>query len=121
MAKMLLIEDNPMNCELAKFLIENAGHQCIAVPDGLQGIERAQSEHFDVILLDIQLPKIDGYGVLKELRQKLAAAVPIIAVSSYAMVGDSSRAMTAGFDGYISKPIKAERFVKEVLELAHLE
>ena len=118
MSRVLLIEDNDMNLELIKYLVEAAGHECMTAVDGIQGIELAQSDPPDLILLDIQLPKMDGYAVIKKLRQiEKLKMVPVIAVSSYAMVGDKDMAMTAGFNGYISKPINPMTFVKEVLEL----
>ncbi len=120
MASVLLIEDNEMNSELVKFLLEAEGHRCTAAENGIDGVELAKSNSFDVILLDIQLPKIDGYGVLRLLKEAVPS-MPVIAVSSYAMVGDCERAMQAGFDGYISKPIKAKTFVKQVMTLAGLD
>jgi CheY-like chemotaxis protein len=120
MAKILLIEDNEMNMELAKFLIESAGHECVTAMEGFSGLELAKEQEFDIVLLDIQLPKMDGFAVLKQLRKVCARRVPVIAVSSYAMAGDRERALSAGFDGYITKPIKSAKFVQEVMATAGL-
>ena len=120
MARILLVEDNEMNSELARFLIENAGHDFVAAADGIEALSIAQKNSFDIILLDIQLPKMDGYAVLQQLKQIISPAVPVIAVSSYAMVGDTERALAAGFDGYLSKPIKAATFVQDVMRLAKI-
>lgn len=119
MARILVIEDNLMNLEMVKFLLESSGHQCITAADGPAAFEVAQTDPPDIILLDIQLPIMDGYAVMKQLKKmELVNEVPIIAVSSYAMVGDKERALAAGFDGYISKPIKPETFIQEVMALA---
>lgn len=120
MARMLLVEDNEMNSDLVKILVEASGHECVAVEDGPGAIASVETEKFDLILLDIQLPKMDGYAVLKELK-RITPQTPVIAVSSYAMVGDAKRALDAGFDGYISKPIVAETFIAQVLQAAKLE
>ncbi|HEY9791199.1 MAG TPA: response regulator [Candidatus Obscuribacterales bacterium] len=121
MARILVIEDNEMNRELVKFLFESAGHQCEIATDGESGIKLAQTASPDVVLLDIQLPKMDGYSVLKQLQSMGTEQLPpIIAVSSYAMVGDRERALSAGFNGYISKPINPQTFVHDVLATAGL-
>lgn len=119
MAKILVIEDNEMNAELQKFLLESEGHQLTLAIDGATGVELAKSATFDTILLDIQLPKADGYAVLKQLKEA-CPQIPVIAVSSYAMVGDAERALQAGFDGYISKPIEARKFATQVIEMSKL-
>jgi len=112
---ILMIEDNEQNRYLARFLLEGAGHKVTSANDGLSGIELASSRRFDVILLDIQLPGMDGYDVARSLRQLgPAVAPPIVAVTSYAMPGDRERALAAGCDGYIEKPIDPENFVNEI-------
>jgi CheY-like chemotaxis protein len=117
---MLLIEDNEMNGALATFLIEAAGHSCVVATDGEKGVEYAKTQPFDVILLDIQLPRMDGFTVLKALKQ-IRPQTPVIAVSSYAMAGDERKALAAGFDGYIPKPIEAQTFVQQILRTANLQ
>jgi CheY-like chemotaxis protein len=113
--KILLIEDNSQNRYLATFLLENRGHQVIQAASGPEGLDLAGRTPPDLILLDIQLPVMDGYAVAQALRQNPALRhVPIVAVTSYAMVGDRERILTAGCTGYIEKPINPETFVGEV-------
>jgi two-component system, cell cycle response regulator DivK len=112
---VLLIEDNEQNRYLATFLLERHGFTVVAASDGLRGIELAATLAPAIILLDIQLPAMDGYAVARALRQNaVLAKVPIIAVTSYAMPGDREKAMAAGCDGYIEKPIDPDRFVDEI-------
>jgi two-component system cell cycle response regulator DivK len=112
---ILLIEDNEQNRYLATFLLEQRGHKVIWAPDGPRGIELAQAVRPDVILLDIQLPLMDGYAVARALRcVDTLREVPIIAVTSYAMVGDREKSLAAGCSGYIEKPINPESFVDQV-------
>lgn len=112
---ILLIEDNEQNRYLATFLLENRGFVVVAAEDGPSGIELAAKQKFDLILLDIQLPVMDGYQVAKALRDNPAIRhIPIIAVTSYAMMGDREKALAAGCDGYLEKPINPETFVSEI-------
>ena len=112
---ILLIEDNEQNRYLATFLLEQHGHKVVPAPDGPRGIELAQSVQPDIILLDIQLPVMDGYGVARALRAiHSLREVPIIAVTSYAMVGDREKALAAGCNSYIEKPINPETFVDQI-------
>ena len=114
--KILLIEDNEQNRYLATFLLEQSGHTVVHAPNGPAGLERAGREGFDIILLDIQLPGMDGYAVARALREiPTLATVPIIGVTSYAMAGDREKALAAGCSHYIEKPINPETFVSEVL------
>jgi two-component system, cell cycle response regulator DivK len=112
---ILLIEDNEQNVYLMKFLLEKNGFQVIAAPDGREGIEKALSINPEIILLDIQLPDLDGHAVARELRKiNELDHVPIIAVTSYAMTGDREKCIEAGCTGYIEKPINPDSFVEEV-------
>ncbi|UXI70542.1 response regulator [Tahibacter amnicola] len=112
---VLLIEDNEQNRYLATFLLERHGYRVVAVNDGLSGVEQARSCRPDVILLDIQLPVMDGYAVARALRQIAHLEnIPIVAVTSYAMPGDREKALEAGCDGYIEKPINPDTFVSEI-------
>ena len=114
-AKILLIEDNEQNRYLATFLLEQNGFTVTHVFDGPAGIIRAARERFDLILLDIQLPGMDGHAVARALRADPAlATIPIVAVTSYAMAGDREKALASGCNGYIEKPINPETFVAEV-------
>jgi CheY-like chemotaxis protein len=112
---ILLIEDNEQNRYLATFLLEKAGYEIIPASDGKLGIELAARVQPMLILLDIQLPTMDGYAVARALRSQSALKeIPIVAVTSYAMVGDREKALAAGCNGYLEKPIDPETFVAEV-------
>jgi two-component system cell cycle response regulator DivK len=112
---ILLIEDNEYNRYLATFLLEGRGYKVIAACDGPMALETAQKLIPDLVLLDIQLPEMDGYAVAAALRKIDALQdVPIVAVTSYAMVGDREKCLEAGCNGYIEKPINPETFVPEI-------
>ncbi len=114
-ARILLIEDNEQNRYLATFLLEEQGFAVILAADGPTGLDLAGRERFDLILLDIQLPLMNGHAVARALRANPALAdVPIVAVTSYAMAGDREQAISAGCDGYLEKPIDPDTFVSEV-------
>lgn len=112
---ILLIEDNEQNRYLATFLLERHGFTIVSAYDGPQGIALAKTLAADLILLDIQLPGMDGYAVARKLREiEALRETPIIAVTSYAMVGDREKSLAAGCNGYIEKPINPETFVAEI-------
>ncbi|HUP22767.1 MAG TPA: response regulator [Thermoanaerobaculia bacterium] len=112
---VLLIEDNEQNRYLVTFLLERHGFEVISADTGPRGLALAEDGQPDLILLDIQLPGMDGYEVARHLRAlPHLAVVPIVAVTSYAMVGDRERTLAAGCNGYIEKPIRAETFVDEI-------
>ncbi|WP_456385995.1 response regulator [Desulfolithobacter sp.] len=113
--KILVIEDNEQNLYLVTFLLEAAGFSVLQARDGRQGLAVAVAEHPDLVLLDIQLPEMDGYEVARRLKQQSAtAAIPIVAVTSYAMAGDREAVLAAGSEGYIEKPIDPDTFVVQV-------
>jgi len=113
--KILYIEDNEQNLYLVTFLLEKHGYQVCAAMDGQEGIESAARERPDLILLDIQLPLMDGYAVARQLRANPdLAGIPIVAVTSYAMAGDRDKALGAGCSGYIEKPINPDTFMEQV-------
>lgn len=113
--QVLIIEDNPENMYLMRYLLENQGYEVEGVTSGPEGIEILERIKPDAILLDIQLPGMDGYEVARELRKNPEInSIPIIAVTSYAMVGDKEQALAAGADAYIEKPINPETFVAEI-------
>jgi two-component system cell cycle response regulator DivK len=113
--KILVIEDNEQNMYLVTFILEKHGYQVVQARDGHQGIELAERARPALILLDIQLPAMDGYVVARELRSNPAFdEVPIVAVTSYAMVGDRERILDAGCNGYIEKPIDPATFIDDV-------
>ncbi len=112
---VLLIEDNEQNRYLATFLLEHSGYNVIPAPDGSSGIALAMSHRPDLILLDIQLPGMDGHAVARSLRaDSTFDRTPVIAVTSYAMVGDREKCLAAGCDGYIEKPINPDTFIAEI-------
>ncbi|HOE15879.1 MAG TPA: response regulator [Syntrophorhabdaceae bacterium] len=112
---VLLIEDNEQNIYLIRFLLEKNGFKVEEARNGQEGIDKAVSIKPDLVLLDIQLPDIDGYAVAKRLRgHKEFEDIPIIAVTSYAMTGDKEKCINAGCTGYIEKPINPDSFVREI-------
>lgn len=114
---LLIIEDNAQNFYMMRFLLEKNGFTIIGAENGREGIEKALQCSPKAILLDIQLPEMDGYAVARELKKHPELdPVPIIAVTSYAMVGDMEKIMEAGATGYIEKPINPETFVEEILQ-----
>ena len=114
-SKILLIEDNEQNRYLITFILENNGYKVVQAWDGHQGIASALDDRPDLILLDIQLPDMDGYAVARELKSHSTLnQIPIVAVTSYAMVGDRERTLQAGCTGYIEKPINPETFIDEI-------
>ena len=114
-AKILLVEDNEQNRYMATFLLEAAGYCVVHSPDGKAALELAVSCHPDLILMDIQMPEMDGYEAARRLLANPAVAeIPIIAVTSYAMAGDRERALQIGFKGYLEKPINPDTFVAEI-------
>lgn len=115
MAKILIIEDNPQNLYLETFILEKNGHEVIQAQNGETGIALAKKVRPSLILLDIQLPGMDGYAVARELRKNPAIVhIPIIAVTSYAMAGDRDRILAAGCTDYIEKPINPDTFHAEI-------
>lgn len=114
-SKILLIEDNEQNRYLATFLLEKGGSEVVHAATGPSGLAMATKEQFDLVLLDIQLPGMDGHTVASAMRaEPTLAAVPIVAVTSYAMAGDREKVLAAGCNGYIEKPIDPETFADEI-------
>ena len=112
---IVMIEDNEQNRYLATFILEKHGYTVVSASDGRRGIELAASVPASMILLDIQLPVMNGYDVARALRRNVALQqVPIIAVTSYAMVGDREKALASGCTGYIEKPINPDTFIAEL-------
>lgn len=114
-ARILYIEDNEQNFYLVKFILTHLGHEVAWAADGSSGVEQASHETPDLVLLDIQLPVMDGYEVARALRAMPAlSTTPIVALTSYAMPGDRERAIDAGCTGYIEKPINPSTFVGQI-------
>ncbi len=115
MAKILLVEDNTHNVYLVRYLLETRGHTIAVAGSGTEALKAAPSGGHVLILMDIQLPDINGFEVTRQLRALSALdSVPIIAVTSFAMPGDRQQALDAGCNGYIEKPINPETFADEV-------
>ena len=114
-AKILLVEDNEANRYLATFLLENSGFTVVHASNGAEAVVAAQNERPDLILMDIQMPEVDGYEAARRIKaDPHLARIPIVAVTSYAMVGDREKAAQLGFAGYIEKPIVTETFIAEI-------
>jgi two-component system, cell cycle response regulator DivK len=113
--KILYIEDNEQNLYLVRFILGKHDYDVYEAHDGREGIDLAASVRPELILLDIQLPEMDGYAVARELRKNPdLASLPIVAVTSYAMQGDREKALAAGCNGYIEKPINPETFIAQL-------
>nr|WP_314606883.1 EAL domain-containing protein [uncultured Janthinobacterium sp.] len=114
-ARILIIEDNATNMELMVYLLRAFGYTPLAAYDGEEGVRMARSELPDLIICDVHLPKLDGYGVVAELKKDpQLRKIPALAVTALAMVGDRERLLEAGFNGYIGKPIEPDLFVAEL-------
>lgn len=119
-ARILIIEDNAANLDLMTYLLAAFGHTPVTAQDGEEGLEVACREVPDLIICDVQLPKMDGYEVARWLKSHPSLrTIPLVAVTALAMVGDRDKMLAAGFDGYIAKPISPETFVGEVEGFFH--
>jgi two-component system cell cycle response regulator DivK len=114
-ARVLVIEDNPANLTFAVFLLESAGHEVLKATDAEVGLAMARAELPDLILMDIQLPGMDGLEATAQLKQHDdTRAIPVIALTALAMKGDEERIRAAGCDGYIAKPMHYKEFLAAV-------
>jgi two-component system, cell cycle response regulator DivK len=112
MAKVLIVEDNPANMALAVFLLQSAGHAVLSATDAEAGLTLARDEQPNLILMDIQLPGMDGLEATQLLkRDEVTRAIPVIALTALAMKGDEERIRAAGCDGYIAKPLAYKDFL----------
>jgi two-component system cell cycle response regulator DivK len=115
MATVLIIEDNAVNLRLAIFLLETAGHAVLSATDAEAGLALAKSQHPNLILMDIQLPGMDGLEATRLLRRDVeTSAIPVIALTALAMKGDEERIRAAGCDGYIAKPMRYQEFLATI-------
>lgn len=113
--RILYIEDNDQNFYLVNFIMSAKGCTVMRGRDGREGIDLATREKPDLILLDIQLPVMDGYETARELRKiPGVSTIPIVALTSYAMAGDREKALAAGCTGYIEKPINPKTFTDQI-------
>ncbi|MDH5505947.1 MAG: response regulator [Anaerolineae bacterium] len=117
MVKILVIEDNRDNLDLVVFLLQRAGHEVLSASDGSRGLQ-AVAEHMpDLVLLDMALPEIDGWTAAEKLKEDPKTKnIPIVALTAHTLPGDRKRAINAGCDGYIAKPINVATFTDEVAE-----
>jgi len=114
-ARILIIEDNPANLEMMNYLLKFYGHEVLAAMDGVAGLALARSGCPEIIICDIQMPELDGFGVARALKADgRLRHIPLVAVTALAMVGDRERVLAGGFNGYISKPIEPQAFVAQV-------
>lgn len=115
MKSILVVEDNEKNLYLISFILEKMGHKVITAKTGEEGVERALQDKPDLILMDIQLPGINGLETTRRIRaSNTGGDVPIIALTSYALVGDREQVLSAGCTGYIEKPINPDTIMSEI-------
>ena len=114
-ARILIIEDNPANMELVRYLIESAGHTAVVAADGSEGLEVARGTRPDLVITDLRMPVMDGFEFLRRFRMDpLFGDTAVVAVTASSMAGDRDKTLAAGFTGYIPKPIEPETFVQAV-------
>ena len=117
MKRILVVEDTEDNRQIIRDLLSSVGYELIEATDGAEGVALAQSRHPDLILMDIQLPQMDGYEATRRIRAvPELAKVPIIAVTSYALSGDEAKTRAAGCDGYIAKPFSPRQLLAKIRE-----
>ncbi len=115
MKRILVVEDNETNIYLIRFILTKSGYEVLEARTGEEGIELAIKEKPDLIIMDIQLPGIDGLETTKRIREsEVYGIVPIVALTSYAMTGDREKSLAAGCTGYIEKPLNPETFITEI-------
>jgi CheY-like chemotaxis protein len=113
--RILIVEDNPLNLELATDILAGAGFEVVPASLARDGIRLTQSEQPDLVLMDIRLPDLDGLSAVRILKDDPStSAIPVVALTAQAMRGDEEEARSAGFDGYISKPIDTRTFARTV-------
>jgi CheY-like chemotaxis protein len=118
MSKILVVDDNAVSRELLRYVLKPLGLEIVEAASGLEALEQIAEVRPDVVLLDLDMPGLDGYGVLREIRHKLEwAGLRVIAVTAYAMQSDRDKAIAEGFDGYVTKPIHAVHIRKYVEDL----
>jgi two-component system, cell cycle response regulator DivK len=115
--RILVVEDTEVNRQIIRDLLSSVGYELIEATDGAEGVALAQRHHPDLILMDIQLPQMDGYEATRRIRAiSELAQVPIIAVTSYALSGDEAKTRAAGCDGYIAKPFSPRQLLTKIRE-----
>ncbi len=115
MKKILVIEDNETNMYLITFILKNRGYEVLEARNGEEGVKVTKKEKPDLVIMDVQLPGIDGLEATRRIRESEAdEKVSIVALTSFAMVGDKEKALNAGCTGYIEKPINPDTFTLEI-------
>jgi two-component system, cell cycle response regulator DivK len=118
MKKVLVADDKSTGRELVRTVLENGGYEVFEASDGAEAVNQARQVKPDLIILDLHMPVLDGFGAIQELRRDADfAATPVVALTASAMMGDRERAMAAGFTGYITKPIRLSALRAEVERL----
>ena len=118
MSRILVAEDNLPNRELIREILEAWGHEVIEAEDGQQALDKIEETKPELVLLDIQMPVLDGYAVVRQLRQRTSSAtLKVVALTAFAMQGDRERVLQSGFDGYLTKPIDTVILGRELREL----
>ena len=121
MATLLIVEDNPANLKLARVVLERAGHAVLEAMDAEAGLAIAREKRPDLILMDIQLPGMDGLSATVELKRDPAtAAIPVLALTAHAMMGDEEKIRAAGCDGYLTKPFRYPELLARVAAMLSL-
>jgi two-component system cell cycle response regulator DivK len=114
-ARILIVEDNPDNLELMRFLLDHAGYEVKCITTGLKALEAAHQDLPDLIILDLGLPELDGWTLAKTLKSDPSTRhIPVVAVTAYTLSADHRRAMAAGCDGFIGKPMDVKTFVQDI-------
>jgi two-component system cell cycle response regulator len=113
-SRILLIEDNAANLDLMRYLLESFGYEVLTAEDGPSGLAAVEAHRPDLVVCDVQIPGFDGLELARRVKAGPCARIPLLAVTALAMVGDRERILSAGFDGYLSKPIAPERFPTEI-------
>jgi two-component system, cell cycle response regulator DivK len=117
-ARVLIVEDNPLNLKLLRDVLLMAGFEVIEARTGEDGVARAQDSRPDVILMDLQLPGVDGTQAMRTIKASPSGSgIPIVALTAFAMSEDRDRALRNGFDGYLSKPISVRDLPRQIAEL----
>jgi two-component system cell cycle response regulator DivK len=118
MINVLVAEDNPVNRELLRELLEARGYNVIEAPDGQEALRMIEENHPEILLLDIGMPILDGFAVMRKIRANPSfATLMVLAITAYAMRGDRENILHAGFDGYLPKPINARDLANELERL----
>lgn len=116
--KVLLVEDNPQNRYLITFLLEKSGYEVVIAEDGEAAVEAVPAHRPDVILMDVQLPKIDGYEATRRIKSdERFSAIPVLALTAHSMKGDRVKALEAGCDDYITKPVDIDVLLRRIEEV----